>query len=50
MAYVEAVCISAKKGVVKKEEHEVTLKAEWGIESDAHAGDWPGLLTGRRKH
>lgn len=40
MAYVEAVCISAKKGVVKKEEQEVTLKAEWGIESDAHAGDW----------
>lgn len=40
MAYVEAVCISAKKGVVKKEEQEVTLKAEWGIVSDAHAGDW----------
>jgi MOSC domain-containing protein YiiM len=40
MAYVEAVCISAKKGVVKKEQQEVTLKAEHGIENDAHAGDW----------
>ena len=40
MAYVEAVCISAKKGVVKKEQKTVTLKAEWGVESDAHAGDW----------
>ena len=40
MAYVEAVCISAKKGVVKKEKQEVTLRAEWGIETDAHAGDW----------
>ncbi len=40
MAYVEAVCISAKKGVVKKEQREVTLKAEYGIETDAHAGDW----------
>jgi MOSC domain-containing protein YiiM len=40
MAHVEAVCISAKKGVVKKEQQEVTLKAEYGIEMDAHAGDW----------
>lgn len=40
MAYVEAVCISEKKGVVKKEKASITLKAEWGIEKDAHAGDW----------
>jgi len=40
MAHVEAVCISAKKGVVKKEQQGVTLKAEYGIETDAHAGDW----------
>jgi MOSC domain-containing protein YiiM len=40
MAYVEAVCISSKKGVVKKEEQEVTLRADYGIETDAHAGPW----------
>ena len=40
MAYVEAVCTSAKKGVVKKQQERVELKADWGIETDAHAGDW----------
>jgi MOSC domain-containing protein YiiM len=40
MAYVEAVCISEKKGIVKREQAAVALKAEWGIENDAHAGDW----------
>ena len=40
MAHVEAVCISEKKGIVKKEQPEVILKTEWGIENDAHAGDW----------
>lgn len=40
MAYVEAVCISEKKGVVKREKSEVVFKENWGIENDAHAGDW----------
>lgn len=40
MAHVEAVCISAKKGMVKKEQDKVVLKTEWGVEHDAHAGDW----------
>lgn len=40
MSTVEAVCISAKKGTVKKEQDLVTLRADWGIEGDAHAGDW----------
>jgi MOSC domain-containing protein YiiM len=40
MAHVEAVCISEKKGVFKKEKESIALKAEWGIEGDAHAGDW----------
>ncbi len=40
MAHVEAVCISEKKGIVKREHPEVTLKHDWGIENDAHAGDW----------
>ena len=40
MATVEAVCTSDKKGIVKKEQERVTLKTDWGIEGDAHAGDW----------
>ncbi len=40
MGYVEAVCTSAKKGMIKKEQEKVVMKAEWGIETDAHAGDW----------
>lgn len=40
MAYVEAVCTSAKKGVVKKPQQVIELKVNWGIETDAHAGDW----------
>ncbi|NNF47008.1 MAG: MOSC domain-containing protein [Desulfobulbaceae bacterium] len=40
MATVEAVCTSDKKGIVKKERDRVILKANWGIEGDAHAGDW----------
>jgi MOSC domain-containing protein YiiM len=40
MAYVEAVCISKKKGTVKRERDLVTTRENWGIEGDAHAGDW----------
>lgn len=40
MARVEAVCISDRKGVVKKAVSQVELQAQWGIKSDAHAGKW----------
>ena len=40
MAYVEAVCLSHKKGIVKKEQGKVEVRQNWGIEGDAHAGDW----------
>ena len=40
MAHVEAVCISLKKGTVKREQPSVTVVGEWGIEDDAHAGKW----------
>ncbi|MEN8233212.1 MAG: MOSC domain-containing protein [Thermodesulfobacteriota bacterium] len=40
MAYVEAVCSSHKKGIVKKELDKVTLRENWGLEGDAHAGEW----------
>jgi MOSC domain-containing protein YiiM len=40
MAHVEAVCLSRKKGIVKKEQDQVVVRESWGIEGDAHAGDW----------
>lgn len=40
MAHVEAVCLSHKKGIVKKEQSNVVLIENWGIDGDAHAGDW----------
>ncbi len=40
MAYVEAVCTSHKKGIVKREQEKVVLQENFGIEGDAHAGDW----------
>jgi MOSC domain-containing protein YiiM len=40
MAYVDAVCTSHKKGIVKREQEKVVLKENFGIEDDAHAGDW----------
>ncbi len=40
MSEVEAVCTSSKKGIVKQEQQRVSLKAGWGIDGDAHAGDW----------
>lgn len=40
MGVVEAVCVSEKKGMVKKEVPEIILKENWGITGDAHAGDW----------
>jgi MOSC domain-containing protein YiiM len=40
MATIEAVCTSHKKGIVKREEQSIQLKKAWGIEGDAHAGDW----------
>lgn len=38
--YVEAVCISPKKGMVKKSVTRILLKQDWGITDDAHAGKW----------
>lgn len=40
MAHVEAVCTSEKKGIVKREQAKVVCKTQWGMEGDAHAGDW----------
>jgi MOSC domain-containing protein YiiM len=40
MAHVEAVCTSEKKGMVKRARPSVMLRLDWGIEGDAHAGNW----------
>ena len=40
MAHVEAVCTSKKKGAVKRQQPSVIFKKGWGIEGDAHGGDW----------
>lgn len=40
MGKVIAVCISEKKGTVKHEVPEVSLKIDHGIIGDAHAGNW----------
>ena len=37
---VLAVCTSAQKGTQKKPVDAITLKPDWGIKGDAHAGHW----------
>jgi MOSC domain-containing protein YiiM len=39
-AKIIAVCISTEKGVQKHQVETVVLKENFGIENDAHAGDW----------
>ncbi len=39
-ARVEAICVSAKKGIVKREINTVFFEQGWGIQEDAHAGKW----------
>mgnify|MGYP005839152215 CR=1 FL=1 len=40
MATVEAICISPKKGIVKKAVSQATFAKDFGIVDDAHAGKW----------
>ena len=40
MAQVEALCISEKKGVQKRPIDSAVFRANYGIEGDAHGGDW----------
>ena len=40
MATIEAICISKKKGMVKKPVELATFKEGFGIEGDAHGGKW----------
>lgn len=40
MGVIKAVCTSDVKGIQKAETPSVELRAEWGIDGDAHAGAW----------
>lgn len=40
MGKVKAVCISEKKGTVKRNIGEAKLIKNYGLENDAHAGNW----------
>ena len=37
---VRAICISEKRGMVKREVEAARFIENYGIEGDAHAGDW----------
>lgn len=40
MGIVRAICISEKRGTVKKNIGECRIIENYGLEHDAHAGDW----------
>lgn len=40
MGTLKAICISEKRGTQKKEIPEADIKEGWGIEGDAHGGNW----------
>ena len=37
---IRAVCISPAKGTEKTNVHTATVRQDWGLEGDAHAGQW----------
>ncbi|WP_251211760.1 MOSC domain-containing protein [Adlercreutzia murintestinalis] len=40
MGTIKAICTSDVKGIQKTETTSVELRPNWGIEDDAHAGNW----------
>ena len=40
MGKLLAICISDVRGIQKRAIERATLKSDWGIEGDAHAGHW----------
>ncbi|QEQ57754.1 MOSC domain-containing protein [Chlorobium phaeovibrioides] len=40
MGHIEAVCVSREKGELKSPVEGAEFRKDWGIEDDAHAGDW----------
>ena len=45
MGKVMAICISEIRGVQKKNVHTANLIENWGVEHDAHAGNWHRQLS-----
>ncbi len=39
-AKILEVCVSDKKGVQKTPVEQIEMRPDWGIEGDAHAGNW----------
>ncbi len=37
---IRAICVSERRGTEKRAVDSAKLRADWGIEGDAHAGDW----------
>lgn len=40
MGIIQAICVSEQKGTQKRPVPSALLRADWGIEGDAHAGKW----------
>ena len=40
MGKIVAICMSTKKGIQKQEIEEISLIENFGLEGDAHGGDW----------
>ncbi|MCD8019974.1 MAG: MOSC domain-containing protein, partial [Clostridiales bacterium] len=40
MGIIKGICISEKRGTQKSEVQEADLTVNWGIDGDAHAGNW----------
>ena len=40
MGKVMAVCVSEARGTPKRNIGRARLRADWGVEGDAHAGNW----------
>jgi MOSC domain-containing protein YiiM len=40
MGVLEAICVSVEKGTVKLPVESAELREAWGVEGDAHAGEW----------
>lgn len=40
MGIIKSICVSEKRGTQKNAIENAVLKENWGIEGDAHAGDW----------
>ncbi len=40
MGIIKGICISEKRGTPKKTTEHAVLIPDWGIEGDAHAGNW----------